>query len=146
MLSPDIPTDAQVEEYLPSVDEMVQDWENTLNIRSNPANGGQKEFLPGDDVILLSTQIFVYQSRYQSGKECTASHILALTLQEHTVLLSPFNLYLKITTIGIYTRHDTSFRAWDIFESINICQIQLDSCSYLILSRLVYGGIYREAV
>ena len=58
--SPERPTDVQVEEYLPLVDEIVQHWENILNLGSNPDDGGQKKFLPGDDLILLSTQLLVY--------------------------------------------------------------------------------------
>ena len=46
-------------------------------------------------------------------------------------------MYLKIAAIEIYTRHDATLRAWEIFKSINIRQIQLDSYSYLILPRLV---------
>jgi len=139
--------DAQLQEYIPSPGEMVQHWENALNLGSNPKDGGQKEFLPGDDLILLATQLLIYSCRHnQNESERRATYILAVTLHEHAMMQSPFNPYLKIAAINVYCRYNAIGRAWEIFGKIDIRQIQLDSCSYLILPYLLDGGLYKEAI
>lgn len=59
---------------------------------------------------------------------------------------SPDNAYLKFCAIDVYHRLGALTRSWDIFETIGIKHIQLDSCTFTILPYLLEGGLYNEAV
>jgi len=148
----------QMKQYIPSPQSMLYHWEKALNLGSNPADGGQKEVLPGDDLILLTAQLLLYRSssslRNKDHPELSsrrrhhrATCILAVALYERAIIESPFNPYLKIAALNLYSRVlGGTIRAWEIFETVDIRQVQLDSCSYLILPHLIQGGLYTEAI
>lgn len=123
--------------YLPSVDEMVNEWQSSLDLGSNPKDGGQKEVLPGDELILLACQLACHKKT-----SLTASAALLEAALHH----SPYNPHLMIAAIGMYDRLSAGRRALELFLRMGTKQIQYDSCSYLILPTLIRTGLYREAV
>ncbi len=131
---------------LPSVDELVCLWQNVLNLGSNPNEGGQKEILPGDDLILIATQILIHESKDLSNMQKEHTSFIAGALLEHAISKSPYNPYLKIAAINIYAENDATSVAWEMFQTLNVTHIQLDSCSYIILNHLIDGGLYDEAI
>ena len=70
----------------------------------------------------------------------------AVALLEEAMDHSPYNPHLKIAAIGIYIQLGASYRALSIYQEIGVKQIQMDSCSYLILPSLINGGLYTSAV
>lgn len=75
------------------------------------------------------------------------SHLLmAAVLLEEALQCSPYNPYIKMSAIDVYARLNTTSRAWELFQGLSIKHVQLDSCSYLIFSKLVDGGMYNEAI
>lgn len=48
--------------------------------------------------------------------------------------------------MDIYSRLNAVHRAYELYQGLTIKHIQLDSCSYLILSRLADGGLYNEVI
>jgi hypothetical protein len=60
--------------------------------------------------------------------------------------LSPYNPHLKIASIGVYLQLCATHRALTIYQEMGVKQIQMDSCSYLILPSLISGGLYTSAV
>jgi hypothetical protein len=129
--------------FIPSPQEMVRVWNNSIDLGSNPKSGGQKECLPGDDLILLTVQLL---SVCESKTGLNKSTVQSLSLLENAMEQSPYNPYLKIAALNIYSKAGATMRAWEIFESMDVKQVQLDSCSYLIMQHLVNGGLYNEAV
>ena len=126
--------------FIPTSDEMIAHWNNTMDLGSNPKDGGQKEYLPGDDLVLLTIQLLLHKER--SAKPT----LLATVLAENAIHHSPYNPYLKIVAIHLHIHHGSAKRAWEIFQDMVIKQIQLDSCSYFILRHLVNNGLYKEAI
>ena len=141
-----VAVDSTFMENVPSVDDLVLLWSNVLDLGSNPNDGGQKETLPGDDLILLAVQLLLHKTRKISRKEYDYASILAVALLEGAIKHSPYNPYLKIAAINIYVENISTLRASEIFQTLNINHIQLDSCSYIILRHLIDGGLYNEAV
>ena len=70
----------------------------------------------------------------------------AAALLEEALQYSPYNAYLKISGLDVYARLNATYRAWELFQGLSIKHIQLDSCSYIIFSKLVDGGMYNEAI
>lgn len=132
-----------MQKFIPSPKEMIRVWFHSLDLGSIPKAGGQKECLPGDDLILLTTQLLTV---CESKTGLNTSTIQSLSLLENAMEQSPYNPYLKISALSIYSTAGATMRAWEIFESMDVKQIQLDSCSYLILQRLVNAGLYNESV
>ena len=131
---------------VPPVDELLQVWDDVLNLGSNPNDGGQKETLPGDDLIILATQLLIHQSHHQSLKEKEYTSFFAATILEKAINESPYNPYLKIAAIKIYAKGGIATRAWEIFKDLNVAHIQLESCSYFILRHLINNGLFKEAI
>mmetsp|Transcript_10398 Transcript_10398/g.29232 ORF Transcript_10398/g.29232 Transcript_10398/m.29232 type:complete len:1193 (+) Transcript_10398:2-3580(+) len=134
--------------YLPSVDEMVNEWQSSLDLGSNPKDGGQKEVLPGDELILLACQL-ACQLESENGiafANKKTSLIASAALLEAALHHSPYNPHLMIAAIGVYDRLSAGHRALELFEGMGVKQIQYDSCSYLIFPTLIRTGLYREAV
>lgn len=76
----------------------------------------------------------------------TCNLLTAASLLEEALSFSPYNASLKITAMDIYSRLNAVYRAYELYQGLAIKHIQLDSCSYLILSRLIDGGLYNEAI
>eukprot|EP00562_Extubocellulus_spinifer_P023989 CAMPEP_0178674844 /NCGR_PEP_ID=MMETSP0698-20121128/35080_1 /TAXON_ID=265572 /ORGANISM="Extubocellulus spinifer, Strain CCMP396" /LENGTH=924 /DNA_ID=CAMNT_0020319005 /DNA_START=9 /DNA_END=2784 /DNA_ORIENTATION=- len=130
--------------FLPSLDDMVDEWHTSLDLGSNPKDGGQKEVLPGDELILLACQRLGANSK--SSDVGTSLSITEAALLEGALYHSPFNPHLKIAAIDVYTRLSAGQRALELFDDMGVKQIQYDSCSYLIFPTLIRTGLYREAV
>lgn len=131
-----------ISQFVPKPQEILLMWGRTSDLGTLPKDGGQKECLPGDDLILLLVQHLCLDDL--SGR--TWTKVLSLAILEHAIQLSPYNPYLKMTAINIYSNVGATARAFQIFEDLDIKQIQLDSCSYLILQRLVDGGLFQESI
>ena len=144
----DVKTDANSSEsldaFLPSLGDMVDEWHTSLDLGSNPKDGGQKEVLPGDELILLTCQRLGANSNSNDGD--TSLSIAEAALLEGALYHSPYNPHLKIAAIDVYTRLSAGQRALELFDDMEVKQIQYDSCSYLIFPTLIRTGFYREAV
>lgn len=101
----------------------------------------QKENQPGDELVLLAVQNILFLNDTNDAQLIVAASLLEEALQN-----SPYNAYLKIAAIDVYSRLNAVQRAWEIFQALSIKYIQLDSCCYLILAKLVDGGLYNEAI
>jgi len=149
--------------YAPSESEMVTEWRTSLSFLPGvaPKDGGQKEVLPGDEIVLLTSQYLQFhaneakltpvqqqQSSYDSTSKGTITPRLlcAAGLLEEAMDHSPYNPHLKIASIGIYSQLHAAHRALTIYQDLGVKQIQLDSCSYLILPTLIRGGLYTSAI
>ena len=134
-----------LETYAPSVSQMVIEWRASLASLPGvaPKDGGQKEVLPGDEIILLTSQLL----QFQATKNKSSTLLLqAAGLLEEAMDHSPYNPHLKIAAIGVYTQLNAAYRALSIYQDLGVKQIQLDSCSYLILPTLIQGGLYTSAI
>ena len=76
----------------------------------------------------------------------TSLLLAAASLLEEALQYSPYNAYLKISAINVYSQLNAVHRSWELFQGLSIKHIQLDSCTYLILPTLVDGGLYNEAI
>jgi len=132
--------------FAPDVSRMVTEWKTSLSSLPGvaPKDGGQKEVLPGDEIILLTSQYL----QYQATKSATDSSLLlqAAAVLEEAMDHSPYNPHLKIAAIGVYIQLNAAHRALAIYQDMGIKQIQLDSCSYLILPTLIQGGLYSSVI
>ena len=135
--------------YAPSTTQMVTEWRTSLSFLPGvaPKDGGQKEVLPGDEIMLLTSQYLQFQATNPSSCDLVAPFLLqAAGLLEEAMDQSPYNPHLKIAAIGVYSQLDAAHRALSIYEDLDVKQIQLDSCSYLILPTLIRGGLYTSAI
>jgi hypothetical protein len=136
-----------VDEFAPLNKQIILEWRSSLTYLPGvaPKDGGQKEVLPGDELVLLLSQNL---QRKESEKPSDGpKHLLeAAAVLEEAMDLSPYNPHLKIASIGVYLQLGAPYRAFSIYQEIGIKQIQMDSCSYLILPSLIKGGLYTSAV
>ncbi|KAL7519896.1 hypothetical protein ACHAWX_004650 [Stephanocyclus meneghinianus] len=138
-----------LQNYTPSLNEMIVEWKTSLTFLPGvpPKDGGQKETLPGDEIVLLISQYLHLKTSYESKETSSPQHLLAAAgLLEEAIEHSPYNPSLKIAAIGVYSRLKSAHRAFKHYEDMGVKYIQLDSCSYLILPLLVRGGLYNQAI
>lgn len=76
----------------------------------------------------------------------SALRIACAALLESAIVHSPDNAYLKLAAINVYYQLNAMSRAWDLYQSIGLKHIQLDSCTYVILPFLMEGGLYNETI
>jgi len=136
-----------LETYAPSISQMVTEWRTSLSLLPSVAvkDGGQKEVLPGDEIVLLTSQYLQFQANTATNNNSSLL-LQAAGLLEEAMNLSPYNPHLKIAAIGVYSQLHAAHRALEIYQDMGVKQIQLDSCSYLILPALVQGGLYTSAI
>jgi N-terminal acetyltransferase B complex non-catalytic subunit len=91
---------------------------------------------------LLAVQNLLFRKKVDT----TTNLITAASLLEEALVFSPYNASLKITAIDIYSKLNAVHRAYELYQALSMKHIQLDSCSYLISSKLVQGGLYNEAI
>jgi N-acetyltransferase B complex (NatB) non catalytic subunit len=72
--------------------------------------------------------------------------LLAAVLLESAIRYSPYNAYLKISAMFVYSQLNAVSRSWDLFRDLYIKHIQHESCAYLILPLLRAGGFYQETI
>jgi len=132
--------------FIPSPEEMVSCWKNTMDLGSNPKEGGQKECLPGDDLVLLTVQLLSHRNRFEQEEERKQMHTYASVLLEYALMHSPYNAYIKIAAVKNLFLIGSGLRAIEVFDDMNVKQIQLDSCSYFVLRNLLDSGLYKEAI
>ncbi|KAL3810999.1 hypothetical protein ACHAXA_006551 [Cyclostephanos tholiformis] len=139
--------------YAPSIFHMVMEWRTSLSYLPGMSlkDGGQKEVLPGDEIILLASQYLLFEgasSHLHSTLDGPSTPFLfqAASLLEEAIDHSPYNPHLKIAAISVYSRLGAAERALTIYQDLDVKQIQLDSCSYIILPLLVMGGMYTSAI
>ena len=138
--------DEVIAPFLPSPQEMISCWKNTMNLGSNPKEGGQKECLPGDDLVLLTVQLLSHRNRFEQEEELKKMHTYASVLLENALIHSPYNAYIKIAAVKNLFLIGSGLRAIEVFDDMDVKQIQLDSCSYFVLRNLVDSGLYKEAI
>lgn len=140
--------------FAPSISQMVLEWRTSLVSLPGVAakDGGQKEVLPGDEIILLTSQYLLFQASLQpatsneSNDASTTMLLQSAALLEESMDHSPYNPHLKIAAISVYSKLNAAGRALTIFQDMGVKQIQLDSCSYIILPLLISGGLYTSAI
>jgi tetratricopeptide (TPR) repeat protein len=134
--------------FAPSMSQMVMEWRTSLSSLPGvaPKDGGQKEVLPGDEIILLASQYLMFEGASSADGSFAPSLLRAASLLEEAVDRSPYNPHLKIAAISVYSRLGAAERALAMYQGLGVRQIQLDSCSYLILPLLVRGGLYTSAI
>lgn len=96
---------------------------------------------PGDDLALLAVNKILFMD-----PEDTSAKIACAAILEEAILHSPNNPYLKFAAIDIYHQLDATSLSWELYKSLELKHIQLDSCSFIILPYLVSGGLYNEVV
>jgi N-terminal acetyltransferase B complex non-catalytic subunit len=138
--------DKAMASFVPSVEDMIQYWVHTMDLGSNPKDGGQKESLPGDDLVLLAVQLINHVHRYEAEEKKMEFSIMAGAILEYAMSYSPYNAYLKIAAMKQHLKNGAIVRAYEVFDDIDIKQIQLESCSYFILNDFLKNGLYKEAI
>ncbi len=142
-------TSQLLEEYAPVNKQIALEWRSSLTYLPGvaPKDGGQKEVLPGDELVLLLSQN-LQKKAYTKSSDGSRQYCLleAVALLEEAMDHSPYNPHLKIAAIGVYLQLGASHRALSIYQEMGVKQIQMDSCSYLILPSLINGGLYTSAV
>ena len=76
----------------------------------------------------------------------TVERMTALCLLEAAIRYSPYNAYLKISAMFVYSDLNAASRSWELYNELYIKHIQNESCSYLILPLLLAGGLYGETI
>ena len=143
--------------YAPTMSDMVNEWRTSLTYLPIVCarDGGQKEVLPGDEIVLLASQYLLFEGDLMSSSlEVSSSSssssfpffLKAASLLEEAIDHSPYNPHLKIAAISAFARLGATERALCIYDDLEIKQIQLDSCSYIILPLLIKGGMYTSAI
>ncbi len=100
----------------------------------------QRELKPGDDLILLAVQ------QLQFTQKCENSKFISAVLLESGIQHSPDNAHLKFLAMEVFHQLDSSTRSWELFQTIGLKHIQLDSCSFIIFPYLFEGALYNEAI
>ena len=104
--------------YAPFITEMVTEWQTSITLLPGvaPKDGGQKEVLPGDEIILLVSQYLQFESTLQPSSDSSSTPYLlrAAGLLEEAIDHSPYNPHLKIAAIGIYCQLHAAHRALTI--------------------------------
>ena len=140
--------------YAPTMSDMVNEWRTSLTYLPIVCarDGGQKEVLPGDEIVLLASQYLLFEGDLMSSSSSSSSSssfpffLKAESLLEEAIGHSPYNPHLKIAAISAFARLGATERALCIYDDLEIKQIQLDSCSYIILPLLIKGGMYTSAI
>jgi N-terminal acetyltransferase B complex non-catalytic subunit len=133
----------------PPVSDMIAEWRTSLAFIPGvpPKDGGQKETLPGDEIVLLTSQYLQFNASSESTVARSEQHLVAAAcLLEEAIEHSPFNPHLKIAAIGTYSCIKAAYRAYQHYQGMGVKYIQLDSCLYLILPLLIRGGLYTQAI
>jgi len=137
-----------LEEYAPANKEIALEWRSSLTYLPGvaPKDGGQKEVLPGDELVLLMSQNLQKTASTKASDSSAMPLLEAAALLEEAMDHSPYNPHLKIASMGVYLQLGASHRALSIYQEMGVKQIQMDSCAYLILPSLITGGLYTSAV
>ena len=136
-------------DQIPSIQEMISEWRASLTFLPGvpPKDGGQKETLPGDEIVLLIAQYLQLEASCNTAANPSGHQLLiAASLLEEAIEQSPYNASLKIAAIGVYSRLKAAHRAYEHYQDMGVKCIQLDSCSYLIVPTLIEGGLYTQAI
>ena len=136
-----------LEEYAPANKQLALEWRSSLTYLPGvaPKDGGQKEVLPGDELVLLLSQKLKQTASIEEFDSTTTPLLEAAALLEEAMDHSPFNPHLKIAALEVFSQLGASHRAFSIYQEMGVKQIQIDSCSYLILPSLITGGLYTSA-
>ncbi|GFH62164.1 hypothetical protein CTEN210_18640 [Chaetoceros tenuissimus] len=129
---------------VPNSKDMINCWKATMDLGSNPKDGGQKESLPGDDLVLLAIQLESHLNRHEDSKTQTVANMKSVALLEYALVHSPYNAYIKIAASKYLFMTGSAIRAYEVFKDMDVKQIQLDSCSYFVMNNLMNAGLYNE--
>ena len=137
-----------IDDYAPVNEIIASEWRSSLTYLPGvaPKDGGQKEVLPGDELVLLLSQNLQKRASEQAPDNSSTHLLEAIALLEEAMDNSPYNPHLKIAAMDVYLQLGASHRALSIYQDLGVKQIQIDSCSYLILPSLITGGLYTSAV
>eukprot|EP00002_Diphylleia_rotans_P019902 TRINITY_DN3849_c0_g1_i3.p1 TRINITY_DN3849_c0_g1~~TRINITY_DN3849_c0_g1_i3.p1 ORF type:complete len:855 (-),score=108.63 TRINITY_DN3849_c0_g1_i3:453-3017(-) len=108
--------------------ELLELYKKSLQIDAE-SRVDNRERGSGDDLAMMIGHLHVKAYEISGDK----SHILhATAFMESCLQLSPFNYDMKIMLMGFYREFNAFQRIKDLFNSMNISNIQLDSMSFLI--------------
>lgn len=96
--------------------------------------------MPGDDLIILAVQQILVT------KPCKHPAFVSAVLLESAMNHSPYNSHLKFAAMDVFHQLDSTIRSWELYQSVGMKHIQLESCSYIIFRYLFEGGLYNEAI
>jgi N-terminal acetyltransferase B complex non-catalytic subunit len=86
------------------------------------------------------------QSLLNSQQASSLNFVIAATILESAMQYSPYNPHLKIYAIHVFGELDAPTRSWELFNDLSIKHIQYESCAFLILPILRYGGMFHETI
>ena len=133
------------DKYLPDWVEIIREWQATLTLTSsNEGEESQRELKPGDDLVLLAVQQLLFTK--DSRNNCGDATFISAVLLESGIQHSPDNAYLKFLAIEVFHQLNATTRSWELYQTIGLKHIQLDSCSFAIFPYLFEGGLYNEAI
>ena len=132
-----------VEKQGPKMEEMLKEWKN----RSLSTTAlVYKEGRIGDELVLCVARILVRQAQlYSSSRHHSLQLILtAVGILEHALVQSPYCSSIALILIQLHNLLGSSFRSLQLFSSLDIKQVQVESMSYLILNSCSSAGAYGE--
>jgi len=95
-------------------------------------------------LILLTVQQLLF--RKGSQNDCGDPKFISAVLLKSGIQHSPDNAYLKFAAIEVFHQLNATTRSWELFQTVGLKHIQLDSCSFVIFPYLFEGGLYNEAI
>ena len=123
---------------------LVRQWKDTLPLNEG-VSGGQREVQCGDTLLVLASQVL--HSRLTGSPEgntidkkqfnINAQLINILSILNYGLKHSMYNFHFKLFMLHIYERLCCFDDAIDIYRSLSVKYIQLDTLSYLIFDNAI---------
>eukprot|EP00944_MAST-04C_sp_MAST-4C-sp1_P004701 g4701.t1 len=118
---------------------LVRQWKDTLPLNEG-VSGGQREVQCGDTLLILASQVLhnrltVSPSANTIGKKqfnINAQMINILSILHYGLKHSMYNFHFKLFMLHLYERLCCFDDAMDVYKSLSVKYIQLDTLSYLI--------------
>jgi hypothetical protein len=132
-----------VEKHGPKMEEMLKEWKN----RSLSTTALMyKEERIGDELVLCAARILVRQALLSSSSRHHSLQLIltAVGILEHALIQSPYCSSIALILIQLHNLLGSSFRSLQLFSSLDIKQVQVESMSYLILNSCSCAGAFGE--
>ena len=121
------------------VSTLVNQWKTTLPLNEG-VSGGQREVQCGDNLLILASQVLLNQLATRNGTKVVNMNsklIDILSILHYGMKHSMYNFHLKLLMLQIYEIVCCADDAMEIYKSLSIKYIQLDTLSYLIFNTAV---------
>ena len=123
---------------------LVRQWKDTLPLNEG-VSGGQREVQCGDTLLILASQVLhnrltVSPSANAIGKKkfnINAQMINILSILHYGLKHSMYNFHFKLFILHLYERLCCFDDAMDVYKSLSVKYIQLDTLSYLIFDNAI---------